>query len=70
MQFKMFSEVTLVVKRPWKDAYILMAELKIKIYRIIWRQKNNEIKIIFKDSDHKDKFLNNRRKIEEDGYEI
>ena len=70
MHFKMYPEVTLVIEKPEKDAYILMAELKIKIYRIISKQDTNEIKILFKDSDYKDKFLTNRGKIEEEGYEI
>ena len=66
----MYPEVTLVIERPGKDVYILMAELKIKIYRIISKQDTNEIKILFKDSDNKDKFLTNIGNIEEEGYEI
>ena len=53
----MYPEVTLVIEKPEKDAYILMAELKIKIYRIISKQVTNEIKIILKDLDNKEKFL-------------
>ena len=70
MQFKMYPEVILVIERPGKDVYILMVELKIKIYRIISKQDTNKIKILSKDSDNKEKFLKNRRKIEEEGYEI
>ena len=62
MQFKMYPEVTLVKERPGIYVYILMAELKIKIYRIIFKQDTKEIKILFKDSDNKDKFLANREK--------
>ena len=70
MQFKMYPEVTLVIERPGKDVYIFMAELKIKIKRIISKQDTNEIKILFKDSGNKEKFLTNSGKKEEEGYEI
>ena len=70
MQFKMYPEVTLVIKWPGKDAYILMAKLKIKIYIINTKQDTNKIKILFKDLEIKEKFLTKRGKIEEEGYEI
>ena len=49
-------EVIIVIERPGKDVYILMAELKIKIYKIISKQDTTKIKILFKNSDNKDKF--------------
>ena len=70
MQFKMYPEVTIVIERPGKYVYILMADLKIKIYRIIFKQDINEIKILFKNADNEEKILTNREKIEEKGYEI
>ena len=56
----MYPEVTLVIERPGKNVYILMVELKIKIYTIISKQDTNEIKILFKNN--KNKFLTNREK--------
>ena len=62
MQFKMYPEVILVIENPGKDVYILTAELKSKIYGIISKQDTNEIKILFKGSDNKEKILNKQEK--------
>ena len=70
MEGKYYPQVTLVVERPGKDIYIVMAEMKLKIYRILPRQNTTEIKILFKNKENKEKCLQNRNKLEEEGYAI
>ena len=55
MEGKLYSEVTLVVDRPGKDIYIIMAELKLKIYKILPKHNCPEIKILFKNIENKKK---------------
>ena len=68
MQGKFYPEVTLVVDLPGKDIYIIMVELKLKIYRILPKQNSSEVKILFKNVENKGKCLQNSNKLEEEGY--
>ena len=70
MEGKFYPEVTLVVERPGKDIYIVMAEMRLKIFRILPKQNSAEIKILFKNIENKEKCLQNRNKLEEEGYKI
>ena len=47
-----------------------MAEMKLKIYRILPKQNTPEVKILFKNVENKEKCLQNRNKLEEEGYLI
>ena len=62
MEGKFYPQVTLVVERPGKDIYVVMAEIKLKIYRILPKQNTTEIKILFKNMENKEKCLQNRKK--------
>ena len=70
MEGKFYPEVTLVVDRPEKYIYIIMAESKLKIYRILPKHNWPEIKILFKNVENKRKCLQNRNKLEEEGFLI
>ena len=70
MEGKFYPEVTLVVDRPGKDIYVIMAEIKLKIYIILPKQNTSEVKILFKNMENKEKCLQNRHKLEEEGYLI
>ena len=70
MEGKFYPEVTLVVERPGKDIYIVMAEMRLRIFRILPKQNSEEIKILFKNIENKEKCLQNRNKLEEEGYKI
>ena len=45
-----------------------MAEMKLKIYRILPKQNTPEVKILFKNIENKEKCLQNRNKLEEERY--
>ena len=47
-----------------------MAELKLKSYRILPKINCTEIKILFKNVENKEKCLQNRKKLEEEGFLI
>ena len=47
-----------------------MAEMKLKIYRILPKQNSSEVKILFKNIENKEKCLQNRNKLKEEGYAI
>ena len=70
MEGKFYPEVTLVVDRPGKDIYIIILELKLEIYRILPKQNSPKVKILFKNLENKEKCLQNRNRLEEDGYLI
>ena len=54
MEGKFYPEVTLVVDdRPGKDIYVIMPEIKLKIYRILPKQNTPKIKILFKNMEIK-----------------
>ena len=56
----MYPEITLAVGGPEQDIFVIIAELKLKIYRILPTQDANKIKIILKDIQNTEKCLNNR----------
>ena len=70
MEGKFYPEVTLVVDRPGKDIYIIILELKLEIYRILPKQNSPKVKILFKNLENKEKCLQNRNKLDKEGYLI
>ena len=67
MEAKFYPKITLVVDKPGKDIYTRIAELKLKIYRILPKQNTSEIKRLFKNIENKEKCLQNRNKLEKEG---
>ena len=65
MEGKFYPQVILVIERPGKGIYVIIAEMKLKIYRILPKQNTTEIKILFKNMENKEKCLQNRNKLEE-----
>ena len=67
MEEKFYLEVTLLVDRVRKAINTIMVELKLKIYRVLPKQNTPEVKILFKNVENKEKCLQNRNKLEEEG---